>query len=94
VRVVWTRAAVSDLQAVRRVVEERDARAARNVAVRIRDATRLLAEHPAVGRPGRVAGTRELLVPRTPYILPYRVVGEVLEVLRVLHWERRWAKRL
>lgn len=94
VRVVWTRAAVSDLQAVRRFIGEHNARAARNVAAHIREATRLLAEHPAAGRPGRVAGTRELLVPRTPYILPYRVLGEVLEVLRVLHSARRWPRRL
>ena len=55
---------------------------------------RVLKEHPAVGRPGRVAGTRELLVTGTPYILPYRVAGDVLEVLRVLHSARRWPKRL
>ena len=94
VTIVWTRAALSDLDAVRRFIGERNARAARNVAARIRAATRVLKEHPAVGRPGRVAGTRELLVTGTPYILPYRVAGDVLEVLRVLHSARRWPKRL
>ena len=94
VTVVWTRAAVSDLEAIRRFIGERNTRAAGNVAARIRAATRLLAEHPAVGRPGRVAGTREVLVARTPYILPYRVVGDALEVLRVLHSARRWPRRL
>ena len=94
VRIVWTRTAVSDLEQVRRFIGQRNASAARNVAARIRDATRLLAEHPAMGRPGRVAGIRELLVTGAPYVLPYRVAGDVLEVLRVLHSARRWPKRL
>ena len=94
VNIVWTRAAVTDLDAVRRFIGDRNVRAAREVATRIRAAVRLLREHPAVGRPGRVAGTRELLVSGTPYILPYRVTGDVVEVLRVLHSARRWPKRL
>lgn len=94
VRIAWTRAAVGDLEEVRRFIGERNVRAAGEVAGRIREATRLVTEHPAMGRPGRVAGTRELLVPGTPYLLPYRVVGEVVEVLRVLHSARRWPRRL
>jgi plasmid stabilization system protein ParE len=42
-----------------------------------------LAKSPARGRPGRVDGTRELLVP--PYLIPYRVVGDEIRILRVLH---------
>jgi toxin ParE1/3/4 len=45
-----------------------------------------------MGRPGRVARTRELVVTGTPYILPYRVTAGVLEVLRVLHASRKWPK--
>jgi plasmid stabilization system protein ParE len=47
-----------------------------------------------MGRPGRVARTRELVVTGTPYILPYRVTAGVLEVLRVLHASRKWPKSL
>lgn len=46
------------------------------------------------GRPGRRAGTRELVVDRTPYIVPYRVRGELVEVVRVLHGRQRWPDAL
>jgi toxin ParE1/3/4 len=46
-----------------------------------------------MGRPGRVTGTRELVVDGTPYILPYRVRNRVVQILRVLHGARRWPQR-
>ena len=52
-----------------------------------------LAEMPAAGRPGRVSGTRELVVPGTRYIVAYRVRNNVLEVLRVMHGARSWPER-
>ena len=54
----------------------------------------LLAQHPALGRPGRVEGTRELVVPDTPYLVPYRVRGHAVEILRVFHGARKWPKKL
>jgi toxin ParE1/3/4 len=51
---------------------------------------RLLVELPHRGRPGRWPGTRELVIPRTPYIVPYRVRGDFIEILRVFHGARRW----
>jgi toxin ParE1/3/4 len=53
----------------------------------------LLAEHPEVGRPGRIKGTRELIVTRFPYILPYRVRDNAVEILRVFHTARKWPQR-
>lgn|SRR5208282_6070912 len=49
-----------------------------------------LAEFPWLGRPGRISGTRELVISGTPYIVPYRVREQVVEVLRVYHASRRW----
>jgi toxin ParE1/3/4 len=43
-----------------------------------------------MGRPGRVPGTRELVIPNTPFIVPYRVVGNTIQVLRILHGARPW----
>lgn len=43
-----------------------------------------------MGRAGRVAGTRELVVADTPYIIPYRVRGDAVEILRVFHAARKW----
>jgi plasmid stabilization system protein ParE len=39
--------------------------------------------HPASGRSGRVPGTRELVISGTPYVVPYSVHGETVEILRV-----------
>lgn len=93
-RVVWFRMAVADLREARAWIARDDPSAARRVANRILEAVDRLAQQPAIGRPGRVPGTRELVVPRTPYILPYRVRGDVLEILRVLHAARRWPEHL
>ena len=50
----------------------------------------MLADHPNMGRPGRIAGTRELVVTRFSYILPYRVRSDTIEILRVFHTARKW----
>jgi plasmid stabilization system protein ParE len=52
-------------------------------------AVAMLAEQPGLGRPGRVPGTRELIVAKTRYLVPYRVRGGTVEVLRVFHTSRR-----
>lgn len=43
-----------------------------------------------MGRPGRVPGTRELVLPHFPYVIPYRVREQRAEVLHVLHTSRKW----
>jgi plasmid stabilization system protein ParE len=58
------------------------------------EAVERLAELPGLGRPGRVAGTRELVVPGTPYVIPYRVRGDHLDVIAVFHGRQRWPKRM
>ena len=47
-----------------------------------------------MGRPGRVLGTRELVIGGLPYIIPYRVRDNYVDILRVLHTSRRWAEKL
>ena len=44
-----------------------------------------LIETPEMGRPGRIAGTRELFFARTPYVAAYRIEGGIVRILRVLH---------
>ncbi len=63
------------------------------VTLRVPPAVGRLANHPALGRPGRVSGTRELVVSGTPYIVPYRVRGETVEILRVQHAARKWPEK-
>jgi len=47
-----------------------------------------------MGRPGRIEGTRELVVSGTPYIAAYRIVGDTVRVLRVLHGAQQWPETL
>jgi len=49
-----------------------------------------LAAHPYLGRPGRVAGTWELVVTSTPFIAVYRVINDRIEILAVFHGNRMW----
>ena len=49
-----------------------------------------LPDHPAIGRPGRLAGTRELVISRTPFIVVYRIEGDAVRILHFLHGARQW----
>jgi toxin ParE1/3/4 len=56
----------------------------------IRTQVDLLAHHPNLGRLGRVPGTRELVIARTPYIVAYRIEDESVVVIRILHGAQQW----
>ena len=92
--VVWCRRAVRHLIHLRQHIAQDSPTAAASVAQRILDCVDLLSEHPAIGRPGRVAGTRELVVPQTPYVIPYRVRGATLAIIAVFHQRQRWPDSL
>jgi len=49
-----------------------------------------LGRFPESGRIGRVAGTRELVIVRTPYIAAYQVGSVAVLVLRILHGSQQW----
>jgi toxin ParE1/3/4 len=91
--VVWLRKAERDLETLYRTAVAENPVAALEVLTRIDEIVRKLGEFPSMGRPGRVLGTRELVVDGTPYILPYRVRNGVVQILRVLHGARRWPLR-
>ena len=82
--------AVRDLEAVDDYIRRENPEAAVKTVLRVLDAIEALVEFPNVGRPGRVPGTRELVVSRTPFIVPYRVARNEIWVLRVLHASRCW----
>ena len=78
-----------------RPLSKNDPAAARKTTLRIIDAVEtMIPANPDVGRPGRVPGTRELVDARTPYIVPYRFDGGMIEVVRVYHGARRWPDRV
>lgn len=89
-RVEWTSEALDDVdRAVEYIARDRP-QAAQEVAQRIWNATRQLADHPGLGRPGRVAGTRELIILDLPYIAPYIVRNNRVVILRILHGAMKW----
>lgn len=88
---IWSPEAIDDLVALRAYIEQDDPAAAQRVALHIvHNIETLLANSPEMGRPGRVPGTRELVIPKTPFIVPYRVVGRTIQILRIFHGARRW----
>jgi toxin ParE1/3/4 len=89
--IVWSPEAIQDLISLRAYIAEESPAGARRVVLRILQAVEhLLPDNPHIGRPGRVSGTRELVIPRTPYIVPYRMQGASIQILRVYHGARRW----
>ncbi|MBF8272993.1 MAG: addiction module toxin, RelE/StbE family [Magnetococcales bacterium] len=89
-KLVWYKRAILDLKNVYQYIGQDNSKAAEVVATRIRESTAKLKEFPAQGRPGRVPGTRELVITDYPYLVPYKVIGEKLIILRVLHTSRSW----
>lgn len=81
----WLRSASASLRLHVSFIATENPRAAAAVRHRIRAAVLRLAEFPESGRPGQVAGTRELVVPGLPYLVVYGVGQESVEVLRVFH---------
>ena len=91
--IIWRRAALDDLDQVRRYIARDNPAAGARIRALIRNAVERLADHPYLGRPGRVDKTRELLVAGTPYIVAYRVRDNRLRILSVIHAARRWPER-
>ena len=58
----------------------------------LRTIEQLVPDNPHMRRPGRVPGTRELVIASTPFIVPYRLRGDTIQILRVYHGARRWPK--
>ncbi len=84
-KAVWLPRAVADLAAIRAYIAEHDPRAARRVAARIRKIVGTIKSRPYAGRPADVSDIREMSVPGLPYLIPYRVAQDRIELLRVFH---------
>jgi toxin ParE1/3/4 len=93
VRIRWLRRALENLDEEAAYIARDDPKAAAQIVERIAASVERLANHPASGRPGRVPGTRELIVSGTSYLVPYRVRGGTVEILRVFHSARKWPEK-
>ncbi len=92
-RVKWLEVALDSLIAEAEYISQESPAAADRTVAAILSAVEILKRFPASGRPGRVAGTRELVVSGTPYIVPYRVREDTVELLLVFHAARKWPSR-
>lgn len=89
-KLVWYKRAILDLENIRQYIGQDHSKAAEVVATRIRESVAKLKEYPAQGRPGKVPGTRELVITDYPYLVPYKVIGKSIIILRVFHTSRSW----
>lgn len=90
----WLPSALADLEAARAYIARDNPAAAERVFERIISEVAGLVPLPHIGRPGRVANTRELIVPSTPFIIPYRVHEGRVIILAVIHAARQWPDTL
>jgi len=94
VKLRWTRLAITDLDSVFAYVAADNPTAANRLIDRIEKAVQVLPQHPTAGRDGRLMGTRELVVTGTPFVIPYRVRRNTIEILAVIHGARKWPENL
>ena len=91
-RVRWTYEALKDLDEALAYIAEEDGNTARNISIAIKAAAKSLSTLPNRGRPGFVEGTRELLVPNLPYFFVFWIQKEQVEILRLMHFSRKWPR--
>ncbi|WOD13345.1 type II toxin-antitoxin system RelE/ParE family toxin [Paraburkholderia kirstenboschensis] len=89
-RLEWSAFSIEDRDAIFDYIEADSPYAAAVVDDRIRVHVRQLLQFPETGRPGRIEGTRELVISRTPYIAAYRIMGDTVRILRMLHGAQLW----
>lgn len=91
---IWTRRALADIDAIFAYIAQDNPELAERLTFEIEARVQKLADHPEIGRPGRVEGTREFVLSGTPYVLPYRVHDGRVEILAALHSSREWPDQL
>ena len=89
-RIQWTRRALRRLDTIGVHIAKDNLVASENVVARIVASVNALAQFPSLGRVGRIAGTRENVIAGLPYIVPYRVKPDTIEVITVLHGAQKW----
>lgn len=89
-KIRWTMPAAEQLRGLFEYIATGNEAAAERAVRRIREGILRLGRFPNAGRIGRVAGTREITVSGTPYIVAYRIVENTIHVLAILHGAQDW----
>ena len=86
----WTRKALSNLETAVHYIASDSPGNAHKVAKKIWDSIQLLRQQPGMGRPGRIPGTRELIIADLPFIVPYAEHNGEIVILRIIHTSMKW----
>ncbi len=93
-KIVWTKLALEDLDHAYDYIVVQNPSGAEAVRERIESGVNALRTYPNLGRKGRLEGTRELVIPGTPFVIPYRIVKNRVEILALIHGARQWPESL
>jgi toxin ParE1/3/4 len=96
VKLLWLPRAESDLDGICDYIGQYNPHAAWNIYQHVRGKVEALPVQPGLGRPGRVHGTRELVITNTPYLVAYTVrpLLDAVVILRVMHGAQQWPSEL
>ena len=88
-QVRWLNKAIRSLDEAIEYIAQEDEEAAKTISDHIHARVESLQEQPYQGRPGRIFGTRELVIGKYPFIVPYKVESAEIQILRVFHTSQR-----
>ncbi len=89
-KIKLSKLAAQDLQSTFDYINKENSSAANSIVKRIIDSIENLTNFPAMGRPGRVPHTKELVVSSSPIIIVYQVQQNTLFIIRIIHSSRKW----
>ena len=93
-QIKWTKKAISNLEKEFEYIAKDNPEAAEKIAKQIKETVEKLKTYKLIGRPGRFSSIRELVIPKLPYIIPYRIKKDTIEIIRILHTARKTPKNI
>ena len=93
-QISWLKRALQNLDTEAAYIAQENPKATYECVAHILKSVEQLANNPSIGRAGRIFGTRELVITHYPYIVPYRIKNEAVEILRVFHTARKWPNQI
>jgi toxin ParE1/3/4 len=90
VKVLFNKRSMRRLASIEAYIAKDSPAAGARVVEKIVEMALRLGQFPYLGRPGRVEGRRELIVPDLPYVIPYRIVDDVIQIDTIIHTSRKW----
>ncbi len=93
-KIRFTRLALADIDSLYDFIAQDNPTAAQEVFDHIESMIDHLPVHPELGHKGRIAATRELIVPDTAYIVAYQIQPDHIDILSIIHSSRKWPDQL